>query len=137
MQPVNKAQGFTLIELMMVVAIIGILASVAMPMFQTYAHRSRFTEVVLATASYKTAIELQIQTGRITNLANADAGTNGIPGNASPTEYLASLTVVDGVITATANAEAGGYTYVLTPTITVPVQWTVSGTCLAAGICQP
>lgn len=132
-------QGFTLIELMIVVAIIGILAAVALPAYQTYTQRAAFSEVVLATTPYKSAFEVAAQTGRITALADADAGSSGIPAGAGASGVVTSVGVTDGVITATgASASFGGtaYTYVLTPGgVTAPIQWTTSGTCLAAGLC--
>mgnify|MGYP000527756603 CR=1 FL=1 len=76
----NKNQkGFTLIELMIVVAIIGILAAIALPAYQTYTKKSKFTEVVMATTAYKTAFEVAAQTGEFTALTDANAGTNGLP----------------------------------------------------------
>lgn len=132
-------QGFTLIELMIVVAIIGILAAVALPAYQTYTQRAAFSEVVLATTPYKSAFEVAAQTGRITALTDADAGSNGIPAAAGATGVVNSVTVADGVITATSTtADFGGtaYTYILTPgSVTAPIQWTTTGTCLAAGVC--
>src|SRR5690606_23094146 len=129
-------QGFTLIELMIVIAIIGILGTIALPVYQTYTQRAAFAEVVLATTPYKSAFEVAAQTSRITALADADAGANGIPADAGATGRVVSVTMADGVITATGATEVGGYTYVLTPDgIAAPIQWDVSGTCIGAGVC--
>lgn len=131
-RPVN---GFTLIELMIVVAIIGILAAVALPAYQTYTQRSRFSEVILATTPYKTALGIAIQSGRVSALAGVDAGTNGIPPTAAASGWLASATVTDGVIIATGTADVSNHTYTLTPSLTSPVQWTEGGSCIGVGLC--
>ncbi|MGB1305694.1 pilin, partial [Pseudoalteromonas marina] len=54
----QKQQGFTLIELMIVVAIIGILAAIALPQYQTYTKKARFSEVVLAASSAKGLVDV-------------------------------------------------------------------------------
>ena len=143
---IQKAQqGFTLIELMIVVAIIGILASVAMPAYQSYTAKAKFTEVVLATAPFKLGVEMcAAQTGDVTNCQN---GTNGMPADITSQltgSNVASVTTSAGVITATAITGSGltGEDYILTPTrdsTTSRLTWTVNpaSKCIAANICNP
>lgn len=141
-------QGFTLIELMIVVAIIGILAAIAIPSYQTYTARSKFSEVMQMTAPFKLAVEVcSHSTGNVSGCGTP--GTNGIPPNFAAvngtTGYTASVnTAANGVITATSqqiptvNGVTAPYTYILTPTYqaaTGQVTWATSGTCSSAGIC--
>lgn len=137
----NKMQkGFTLIELMIVVAIIGILAAIAIPSYQNYTKKAKFTEVTQATAALKTAIEVcaQDQGG----LANCTAGSNGVPADIGTAgKYINSVvTGANGQITATAITGNGlnGETYILTPSFsaTTGVSWVVTGTCLTNSICK-
>jgi type IV pilus assembly protein PilA len=130
-------QGFTLIELMIVVAIIGILAAVAIPAYSNYTKKAKFSEVLSMSESYQKAVTVcQNDLGTFVGCAHA---TNGIPAAPAATANLASIAVADGVVTATATAAAGGYTSVLTPALNAAgsaITWTQSGTCLAAGFCK-
>jgi len=136
----NNAKGFTLIELMIVVAIIGILAAVALPAYQNYSNRAAFSELVLAVSPRKTAVELAIQT-RCNGcaLTDIDAAALGIPADVAATASTHGEAVADGVITMTwrsDGSELDGVTYTLTADgVTPPVQWTDGGSCVALGYC--
>ena len=131
----HTQKGFTLIELMIVVAIIGILAAVAVPAYQSYTLKAKYTEVINATAAIKTGVEICVQDGRCWNngaIANVALGAFGLVPNAPvASRYLQSV-AVDGTgnITATATAVEGlaGETYVLNaaPDAQGKITWTVN-----------
>src|SRR5690349_17591665 len=94
-------QGFTLIELMIVVAIIGILAAVALPAYQDYTKRSKVSEVVLAASGCRTTITEVYQSA--TSGAAIGAGGWGCESSTPTSKYVASVaTSNDGKVTVTA-----------------------------------
>jgi type IV pilus assembly protein PilA len=113
-------KGFTLIELMIVVAIIGILAAVALPAYQDYTVRAKMSEVILAMSACRTTITEIYQTGGTPPLAD-QWGCGELGGGGTPivTKYVAGLsTDVDGKITATIqniNTDVNTKTVTLTP----------------------
>ncbi|MFM5186641.1 prepilin-type N-terminal cleavage/methylation domain-containing protein [Aeromonas caviae] len=76
----KRQSGFTLIELMIVVAIVAILAAIALPAYQTYTKKSKMTQLVAAGGALKTAVEVCAQSYGFGDPANCDTdGTNGMP----------------------------------------------------------
>ena len=139
----QKQSGFTLIELMIVVAIIGILAAIAVPQYQNYTKKAKFSEVVNATSSRKSFVEVCMQDPNIAH-ANCVGGSNGIPADdTNGFGNVTSITVTaSGTITATgktATFGSSGNVYALVPTETNGnVTWDDKGsgsTCKQAGLC--
>lgn len=115
-KPISKrpSGGFTLIELMIVVAIVAILAVIALPAYQSYVKRARFTEVIAATGPAKTAIDVCVQIGG----ADCTAAGNSAVSAGVATDYVEKVEVTGTgtkawTITATATNELAGENFIL------------------------
>lgn len=136
----HRTKGFTLLELMVTMIIVGILAAIAIPAYQNYARRAYYSEVVNAAAPYRFAVgECAHNLGTVTG---CNAGSNFIQAAiTSPVGAVASLSVADGVITVTpaaANGITATDTYILTPTVRPngTVTWASSGGGVTNGYTQ-
>ncbi|QSX40529.1 pilin [Shewanella cyperi] len=113
----KNAKGFTLIELMIVVAIIGILAAIALPAYKNYTLKAKFTEVVNATGALKTAVEICAQ--NLQTVTGCTGSSNGITADVTASASAVGLSTKDGVIVAVPMTGKGldpADTYTLTPT---------------------
>ncbi len=124
-------KGFTLIELMIVVAIIGILAAVALPAYQDYTVRAKVSEVILAASSAKTAISEAAQVGGGVMPASMTIDTQASKYVAS-VAYAVGPTASTGVITVTTTASDNNINGV-----TVTMTGTVAGTGQVSWVCAP
>lgn len=125
-----RKPAFTLIELMIVIAIIAILATLAIPTYTNYTKKAAMSELLQASASYKSDVEICLYNTANTN--GCSAGQNGIKAemsNTNSTKYIQSIAVSNGAITVTGKAALSGVGYTMTSSLSGSnISWTTNCT---------
>lgn len=134
----KSTRGFTLMELLIAIAIVAVLAAIAVPSYLHYVRKSQFSEIVQTADTLKVAVAQCAQ--RLGTVTGCSGGSNGIPpdvASGSGVGQVDSISVADGVITITPQATNGfvaGDTYILTPTYNANgITWAASGGACTAG----
>ena len=126
--------AYTLIELMITLAIVAVLTAVALPAYQDYAEKAKFAEVLSFSDGYTTAVGVCI--AQLGKKEGCNEGTNGIGSLNVTADYVDSAVINNGAIEVTATDSAGGFTSILTPTLTSgSITWAQTGTCVGVGYC--
>ena len=124
-------KGFTLIELMIVIAIIGILAAIAIPQYQDYTKRAKVSEVILASSPCKLAVSEYFSSKNVFPTDNATAGCDTVSTNA----FVESVAVgAGGTITSTSKVSGATGTVTFTPSNGGAVVGAVDWSCAAGTI---
>ncbi|KAE9527092.1 prepilin-type N-terminal cleavage/methylation domain-containing protein [Testudinibacter aquarius] len=112
----NLKSGFTLVELMIVIAIIAVLATIAVPSYQSYTRKAALSELLQASTPYRGEVELCIyNTGAATGCSG---GSNGIQPDKTAenkSKYIKTIATAAGKISVSGKSSLEGYGYTLTP----------------------
>jgi pilA len=122
-------KGFTLIELMIVIAIVAILATVAVPSYQNYTKKAAISELLQASAPLRAEVELCIyNTGKTDNCSGGQNGIQADVADATKQKYVKSTAVKSGAITVTGKNSLENISYTLSAsgTAATGVSWTAS-----------
>ena len=122
-------KGFTLIELMIVIAIVAILATIAVPSYQNYTKKAAISELLQASAPLRAEVELCIyNTGKTDNCSGGQNGIQADVTDATKQKYVKSTAVKSGAITVTGKNSLENISYTLSAsgTTATGVSWTAS-----------